>query len=159
MALTAFKTKRVRMWLCNLRMWTGRQDTVVNINLALTHRQSLAVWHHVKRSSPQRYLGKPRENTNSVSPVSEGRGKKELTIYSYPSPVLDIYPLWELEQQSCLCLLIMGYKDKNVLLCQKSMLLVDKFVVIPPLHRSFLFNVTEAHYPIWKAIEYLWNSF
>lgn len=29
----------------------------------------------------------------------------------------------------------MGCKDKNVLLCQKSVLLVDKFVVIPPLRR------------------------
>lgn len=39
--------------LCNLRTWTGLQDSVVNINLALTHRYSLAVWHHAKRSLPK----------------------------------------------------------------------------------------------------------
>lgn len=52
-----FKSKRLCVWLCNLRMWTSRQDTGVNINLALTHRQSLAVWHRA-RSPPHRGLRK-----------------------------------------------------------------------------------------------------
>lgn len=50
----------------------------------------------------------------------------------------------------------MGCKDKNVLLCQKSMLLVDKFVDIPPLSNSFLLNVTAAHIRLFKRP---WNIY
>lgn len=129
------ESKRLRVWLCNPRLRAGRQDTGVNINLALTHRQSLAVWHRA-RSPPHRGLRKTTAGPRArVLLFPKARGKKYLTVYRHPSLALHIYPPRELQQQSRPCLLIMGCKDKNVLLCQKSVLLVDKFVVIPPLRR------------------------
>lgn len=158
------KTMRVSSaLLCNLRTWTTLQDSVVNINLALTHSHSLAVWHHSKRSFLWRCVGKPQERKiiqNSF--LRQGMQEKyeqnmnscSWFFFSGTSTHPGSYSnkIW-------LCLLIMGCKYKNVLLCQKSRLLVDKFVDIPPLQTASSLNVTVAHYSLGKAMEYLWKSF
>lgn len=60
-----------------------------------------------------------------------------------------------------LCLLIMGCQDKNVRLCQKSLLLVDKFVDIPPLQTASslmsLWHITVRERP-WNIYENAFKS-
>lgn len=155
------RQQRAGVGLCNPRPRASRRDAAVNINLALTHGQSLAVRHRA-RSSPRRGLGKTRRANSSAGPSpGGGGGGKYLTIYSHPALSRYGYPPRELQQQSRLCLLIMGCKDKNVLLCQKSVLLVDKFVVIPPLHGvSSLMSqrhITRAERP-WNIYETAFKS-